>query len=514
MPPYAEKYSFKLMGARMQAQTILLSSATSTGGTLGSGKFSTPLAVVLQDDLVSSCKVGDFIACTGIADCIVGPKASGNDRKVVGEFRLEAMNVNVLSEHPSHLSIANLPEDAQILASDLHEGNLDAILGAMKAWACPASNQLVQAALLLSACCAGAAIPAEHPAHLGPSLDYDCDAYMLSRSGLHTSFPRINVLLLAEEQDGGVHARMLHTLAHALSTHTTDGSLPGSTLLPKPLSLPGMPPLVAAGQLAEANSGICLLLQGLTNKQGRAVGESLRAAQAAVSLPGASISINIPVVPTVWCIAGAPPCQKSTVGSKRRCGGQLPPGPAAFAELSPQFVAPFDVILDCCSPDDSEIEAWADDFLGLVTMGPQPGAAKLALQNHITTCQQMPAPRMTTPAMQLLSGYWNALRTAVSSEGGVPPVRLDSAAMLAAASARLCHRDLILPFPDATLAIALCEEGLIAQGWTSALWGPLWEQMAAGKGLTECLEGLYEELAGVAKAGGWGPWEEGLRDEE
>ena len=68
---------------------------------------------------------------------------------------------------------------------------------------------------------------------LALSLDSESDAYMLSRCGLFNTTPRINVLLLSEE-DAGPH-KILHRIAQAFSTHVSDGSLPGSTLLPKPL---------------------------------------------------------------------------------------------------------------------------------------------------------------------------------------------------------------------------------------------------------------------------------------
>ena len=352
---------------------------------------------------------------------------------------------------------------------------------------------------------------------LALSLDSESDAYMLSRCGLFNTTPRINVLLLSEE-DAGPH-KILHRIAQAFSTHVSDGSLPGSTLLPKPLLLSGMTPLVASGQLAEANNGICLLWQSLSSKHALAVGDALRVRQVSVPLPGSfTDKVTIPITPTVWCIAATQAEKKPAMPFKRGRGwdAQLPPGPATFAKLSPQFAAQFDVVLDCCSPENSEIEAWADDFLGALTDGfsqNTAASAGLALKSHITTSQHMAAPRMTSPAMQLLSGYWNALRAAVGSEGGAAAVRLESAATLAAGAARLFHRQQILPFPDAILAIALCEESLIARGWTSALWGPLKAQMVAGRPLSECLEKLYDQIAVVAKSGGWA-WDEAQLHEE
>lgn len=293
--------------------------------------------------------------------------------------------------------------------------------------------------------------------------------------------------------------------------------------------------MAAGGQLGQANGGVCLLkCTDLTAKQGRALGEALRAGSGAVALQGGGAA-TVPLRPTVWCLAsadelGATNAAKAPAKKKSRPWGAAapppPPGAAAFADkLSPQLAAQFDVVLDFCNQEESEVEAWADSFLsGLMeteaaaeddntASGMAPDTARQALQLHIAAAQALHPPRMSPAAMRHLSAYYSAVRDAGGA--GVVPLSLETAAGLSAASARLCLRSEIAAFPDAALAVALCEEGLAARGWVPLLWGPLQAALAAGQAtLDDCLRAVHAELDRMVKAGGpgdgWGP---GAREE-
>ncbi|KAG7670939.1 hypothetical protein KSW81_004367 [Nannochloris sp. 'desiccata'] len=525
------------------ASTILLASATSTPSSAHpASTVAVPVVVRLLDDLAGSCKPGDLVTCTGITECIVESRACSQGRPVLSEVRVEAIHV---LHHPTALRTYELPEQSPSKTSFTKQafGCFKALLGALNDWLHPPCCSLALAALLVSACsadCGGAALPPSSvlstQEQIQLSNDFECDTLNLSNSrdtfcGDH----RINILLLT----GGGHdtfENSLRLVAQALCAHVTDGSLPGSNLLPTVLEFPGVPSLVSAGQLAQANSGICLLTQTLTVKQGRAVGEALRAGHATVALPvGETCTIDIH--PTVWCISAAqdisPKQQPQPAGKKSGKGSSnsvVAPLAVLFAEKSsPQLAAQFDITIDCFSIEDNAAEAWADEYLTSIVYGERRWqeeeeerscntskrvAAPLALENHIAACHQLPQPRMTASAMGLLKSYWTATRAAGTGVGGgtigISGISLETAAKLAAASARLFHRAEILAFPDATLAVAFCEEGLIARGWNSELWGSLREHMARGRDLDECLNELFKQLLQVSKEHGWewGAYEE------
>ncbi len=398
------------------------------------------------------------------------------------------------------------------------------MIGALKDWLHPPCCSLALAALLLSACsssssCASPQDQMQLQLHMLP--DAECDTLRLShsRDPFRENY-HVNILLLTGGHD--TLGSSLRAIAQALCMHVTDGSLRGSNLLPTVLDYPGVAPLASVGQLAQANSGVCLLTQPLSNKQGRAVGEALRAGHATAPLASGQ-TCSVDIHPTVWCLSAAPdllPKQQPQQSDKKinkfaSSKNVAAPLAVLFAEKSsPQLAAQFDVILDCSSIEDDVAEAWADDYLATLVCGEveekqaeKRDAARRALQSHITTCQQLTQPTMTPSAMGLLKSYWTAARAAANSgssgSGMVSSTSLETAAKLAAASARLFHRTEIHPFPDVTLAVALCEEGLIARGWNSELWGSMREQMAYGRDLEECLTELYRRLVQISKQFGW-----------
>jgi hypothetical protein len=488
-----------------------------------------PVVVRLRDNLANGCKPGDFVTCTGITECSVESKACAQGRLVLSQVHVDATHV---FHHHSALRTYELPEQSQSITSFVGKNSqsLNSLLKALNEWLHPPCCSLALAALLVSACsadCDSAASPPSSVLSTQEEMqlfnDFDCNTLKLSNSkDAFFENHRVNILLLTGAHD--TFGNSLRLLAQALCAHVTDGSLPGSNLLPTVLDFPGVPPLASVGQLAQANSGICLLTQTLTAKQGRAVGEALRAGHATLAL-GNNQTCTIEVHPTIWSISAAPdilPKQQSQPTGEKfgkwNSNNAVAPLAVLFAEKSsPQLAAQFDVIIDCSSIKDDAAEAWADDYLTSVVYGERGQeeeehsgntskreAACLALQSHIATCQTLPHPTMTASAMGLLKSYWTATRAAGTSAGNraTSALSLETAAKLAAASARLFHRTEILAFPDATLAVAFCEEGLIARGWNSELWGPLREQMC-GRDLDECLNELYKQLVQVSKHHGW-----------
>lgn len=490
-----------------------------------------PVVVRLLDDLASSCKPGDFVTCTGITECIAEIRVCAQSKPVLSEVHVEAVDVIC---HPTALRIDELPERSNSIASSMKQAprSLSALLGALNEWLHPPCCSLALAALLVSACstnCDGAASPpssilsTQEQVQLFHNSENDTLNLSNSRDSLFGNH-RVNILLLTGGHD--TSGNSIRLVAQALCAHVTDESLHGSNLLPTILEFSGVPPLAFVGQLAQANSGICLLAKTLTAKQGRAVGEALRAGYVTIAL-GVGQTCTVDVHPTVWCISAAPdilPKQQPKPAGKKFCkwssNNAVAPLAVLFAEKSsPQLAAQFDVIIDCSSLEDDAAEAWADDYLNSIVYGERGEeeeeecfgntskreAARLALQSHIATCQQIPQPTMTASAMGLLKSYWTATRAAGEGAGGgaISAPSLETAAKLAAASARLFHRTEILAFPDATLAVAFCEEGLIARGWKSELWGPLRKHMANGRNLDECLNELNKQLVKVSKQHGW-----------
>jgi hypothetical protein len=524
----------------------LLGPATSTVSSMHPpSTVAVPVVVRLRDDLANSCKPGDFVTCTGIAECVIESKSlqvGEQGRPVLAEVRVEALHV---LRHPPAVRISHyLPEEAQSLAFGKKQGSLSALVGAVKSWLHPPCCSLALAALLLSASSASLSSPPPLSSALATQEqlqmfpDSECDTLKLSNSkAVINKNQRVNILFLTGGHD--TLESSLRSIAHTLCAHVTEGSLSGSALLPTVLDIPGVPSLASVGNLAQANSGVCLLTQTLSIKQGRAVGEALRSGHATVAL-AAGKSCTVDIHPTLWCLSAAPDLvpkqqqqqqqqQQQPAGKKFKkwdsgIKGAVAPLAVLFAEKSsPQLAAQFDVIIDCSSIEDDAAEACSDEYLSSLLLGGERRdaqdddqsskieAARLALQSHIATCQQLPQPIMTHSAIGLLKSYWTATRAATAGDrhgrgGAALATSLETAAKLAAASARLFHRSEILDFPDATLAIVLCEEGLIARGWGSEQWGPLREQMAYGRDLVECLTDFYRQLLSVAKQHGW-QWE-------
>ena len=94
-------------------------------------------------------------------------------------------------------------------------------------------------------------------------------------------------------------------------------------------------------------------------------------------------------------------------------------------------------------------------------------SALAALQAHLRQAAALQHPRMSAEAMALLSGYFLMIRAAEESPQGV----LASLARVASASARLCLRADVLPFPDAAVAVAFMEEQLSARVSGAYTWG-------------------------------------------
>ena len=281
---------------------------------------------------------------------------------------------------------------------------------------------------------------------------------------------------------------------------------------------------------------------GITAKQSRAIAEALHAGHASVPLaPNNQRMVSVPVHPTVWCLSSAtdfissnpPPSTKTKYGGRKQRGYHASAF-SSFAEKMPLLAAEFDIILDCSNPEDIEVEVWADQYLNSLLDKEEeedddeghskPVQAGRALRAHVSHSQMLPSPHMTQSAMRLISSYWASLQKASSASAGdgssycgmTPPLTfLKTAAKLAAASARLFHRTEILPYPDATLAVALCEETLIAQGWSSSVWGSLRGDVTAGSELGESLLRLYESLkrAESSAVADWN-WEEAHHHEE
>lgn len=512
----------------LQARTILLAPATSTASAnYPASTVAVPVLVRLRDDLAGSCHPGDFITCTGIAECIAESKVCTQGRAVLAQVRVEALHVH--HPPPSLRFSDDFPEAPRLAAFGKNKWGLSSLIEALKDWLHPPCCSLTLAALLLSAC--SAASCSESPPSSEPSTkdemqlipDPECDTLGFTNFRNSKEKHRINILLLTGGHDN--LETTLRSIAQALCCHVTNGSLPGSNLLPTALDIPGATALASVGQLAQANSGICLLPQNISAKQGRAIGEALRSGHAAVDLSGGrTCAVDIHL--TVWCLSAAPDLlpKQQPAGKKFSKWGSsknsVAPLAILFAEKSsPQLASQFDVIMDCASIEDIAAEAWADDYLSALVSGEREGdegeetsnkeAARRALQSHITACQQLPQPTMTSSAMKLLKSYWTSMRAEAAADpghgggGAMPAISLDTAAKLAAASARLFHSTEIRAFPDATLAIALCEEGSIARGRFSEMWGPLREQMVCGRDLEECLADLYSQLVRVSKVHKW-----------
>jgi len=170
------------------------------------------------------------------------------------------------------------------------------------------------------------------------------------------------------------------------------------------------------------------------------------------------------------------------------------------------LTAQFDVILDCTESTDYQASAWADFILQRSMAGPREASVKAqqaqqALQQHISDCRHLPAATMHPEAMELLSWHWRSTRSIIFSESehsASAPYNLATAARLAAACARLCHRTTILPYPDAVVAVALCEEALLAHGWLMELWPPWKEALSEGESLDAALSGFHAALRKAA----------------
>jgi hypothetical protein len=499
----------------LQARFILLAPATATF----SSTVAVPVVVRLRDDLAGSCKPGDFVTCTGIAECITEICSQG--RPAFAAVRVEALHV---LHHPTALANCRRHEESLSPTNFIatKPNPLTFLLGSLNDWLHPPCSSLTLAALLLSsACSTGTASPPSTALSTSDEIfaDAECDTINLSKSrDASCGKRRINILLLTAGHDS--LETSLSPLAQALCSHVTHGGIPGSNLLPSVLEMFGSFSLVEIGQLGQANSGVCLLSQPLGAKHGRAVGEALQAGHATVALPSGQ-TCTVELNPTIWCLSAAPDLlSKQTAGqkfnkfastSKTACKNEAPLAVLFAEKSSPQLAAQFDVVLDCASIEDESAEAWADDYLAALVAG-EPAEeraarrekARLALQDHISTCQQLAQPTMTPSAMGFLKSYWTATRSTASGNGcGVSAAFLNTAAKLAAASARLFHRTEVHTFPDATLAVALCEEGLIARGWNSELWGPWREQMVYGRDLVDCLSDFHKQIVRVSKQHGW-----------
>ncbi|GAB4817454.1 hypothetical protein N2152v2_004500 [Parachlorella kessleri] len=464
-------------------------------------------AIHLHDDHCGRARPGDHLLILGIGR------------------HMEAVGLEVLSPQGPALPLHN-----QLSLQHRHPraspafSSLDGLLGALGCCLDAPCKPLLRLALLLSAASVGV-----HPLELS-GRDAEVDGMEeddeFQQHYFHRSRAQVNLLLLCKGPEPHL-SRLMRQAAAGLCQHSVLGGVDAKQLLlprvfPKyvepSLAMPPLP-MALGGQLAAANSGVLLLNSQLPPKQGAALADCLRAGTVALTSDPA---LALPLRTTVWFDA-----EEQDAARLPKAGGNCYQRGEGCSRLTAKYGRPFlsvfDIQLDCSSEDPEDLDLWAEQLLstaqrqqqtvqaacGSSSAGSsaQHGAvarveceALAALQAHLRQAVTLPAPRMSPAAMALLSGYFCLIRVEEEAQQGL----LESMARVATACARLCHRQEVLDFPDATVAVMYLEEQLIAWGAYATHWCKGRDELAKGTDLLVCLKLLRDDLhdcLGAAVAG-------------
>ena len=253
------------------------------------------------------------------------------------------------------------------------------------------------------------------------------------------------------------------------------------------------------GAVAQASAGVLLLSSSsLTTKQALGLAQAVHAGQVALQ-PGCP-ELSVPITATLWTEVNAIDALGRAV--QARGSACCPPAEAITNKFSLQFWTEQDIVLHRGQSENEE-DMCADWLLGGL-QPPEAGAvssgsgfggsgptsrsgmrqqrqqqedAQAALRYQLARAQTAAPPQLSEDAMAVLSAYFLLLRTHEEVGGELLP----SLCRVAAASARLCGRAKVRPFPDAALAIAFAEERLAATGAFPAHW-PRWAEVSSRYG--------------------------------